>query len=271
VHYQVGIVAPEVSVLWRFVIAIPITFAVARFRGERLRFKPADHLSFAAMGTSLFAAFFALSIYAAAFIPSGLISVVMSLVSVVNVGLSARFLGIPISRRIALGGLLGVIGVAAVFSPQLVGTELNSRALIGLCISLTAMLCFCGGNIISARLQRRGITIFAANGYAMTYAGLVLLAIILLRGLPLQVDWSLSYVFSSLYLGVIMSVIASVSLLGLIGRIGADRASYSLVVTPIVALALSALIEGYSVSGFAIFGMALTILGNVLVLRRSKR
>jgi len=37
-HYQVGQVAPEVSVVWRFVIAAPVMFCIAALRGERLWF-----------------------------------------------------------------------------------------------------------------------------------------------------------------------------------------------------------------------------------------
>ena len=44
-HYQVGEVAPEVSIVWRFVIAAPLMLAFAAWRGERLAFGLADRKS----------------------------------------------------------------------------------------------------------------------------------------------------------------------------------------------------------------------------------
>ena len=84
-HYQVGVVAPEVSVLWRFVIAAPVMLAIAAIRGERLRFPLRDHLWLALLGLTLFCTNFLLFYYAAQWVTSGLLSVVFSLASIINV------------------------------------------------------------------------------------------------------------------------------------------------------------------------------------------
>jgi drug/metabolite transporter (DMT)-like permease len=105
-HYQVGVVAPEVSVVWRFLLAAPIMFALAWARGERLRFGPRDHLAFLGLGIALFCTNFALFYYGAKWIASGLLAVIFSLASVINVWLGALVLGAPVDRRVALGGAL---------------------------------------------------------------------------------------------------------------------------------------------------------------------
>ena len=69
-------VAPEVSVLWRFVIAAPFMLAIAAMRGEQLRFPLRDHLWLALLGVTLFCTNFVLFYYAAQWITSGLLSVV---------------------------------------------------------------------------------------------------------------------------------------------------------------------------------------------------
>lgn len=48
-HYQVGTVVPEVSVVWRFAIAAPLMFVLAALRGESLRYRLADHRFFIAL------------------------------------------------------------------------------------------------------------------------------------------------------------------------------------------------------------------------------
>ena len=59
------------------------------------------------------------------------------------------------------------------------------------------------------------------------------------------------------------------SYLTLLGRIGADRAAYATVLFPIVALALSTWFEGFQWTLLAALGVALVLLGNVLILTKS--
>ena len=128
-HYQVGMVAPEVSVLWRFVIAAPCMLAIAAIRGEQFRFPLRDHLWLALLGLTLFCTNFVLFYYAAQWVTSGLLSVVFALASIINIVLGALLLGTPIDRRTVIGAFLGVGGLAAMFYPQLASTDLNSQML----------------------------------------------------------------------------------------------------------------------------------------------
>ena len=47
---QVGIVAPEMSVLWRFVLAAGVMWVWVLATGKPMRFSIADHLRFAVLG-----------------------------------------------------------------------------------------------------------------------------------------------------------------------------------------------------------------------------
>ncbi len=71
-----------------------------------------------------------------------------------------------------------------------------------------------------------------------------------------------------LYLAVGATVLAFAAYLALLRRIGAARAGYSTVLFPIVALAISTVVEGYVWTVFAALGVALALAGNVLVLRQ---
>lgn len=270
-HYQLGNVAPEISVFWRFALAAPVMLAFAAWRGESLRFALSDHLVFLALGVTLFSVNFTLFYYGGQTITSGLLAVIFSLASVVNVGLGAFFLGTPIDRRVVTGAALGFFGVAAMFYPQLVGTQFNHAALIGLILCIVGTLLFCIGNMISARLQKRGVPVFAASGWGMVYGAAALAVFAALRGEPFVIESTVRYLAGLLYLALIGSVMAFACYLTLLGRIGADRAAYSTVMFPVVALLVSTVLEGYVWTPPAAFGLIAVLAGNLLVLRPARR
>jgi drug/metabolite transporter (DMT)-like permease len=271
IHYQVGQVPPEVSVMWRFALAAPVMLAFAALRGERLAYALADHARFVALGLALFCTNFVLFYYGGLYLASGLLAVIFSLASVINIVLGAAVLGMPIDARVAAGGILGFLGIAAMFYPQLAGTALNTGALIGLALSVAGTLSFCTGNMISARLQRRSIPVFAASGYGMVYGAVALALFSALRGHSFAIEWTPAYLLSLTYLALIGSVMAFACYLTLLGRIGADRAAYSTVMFPVVALVVSTFVEDYRWTLPAVIGLAAVLAGNLLVLRAPKK
>jgi drug/metabolite transporter (DMT)-like permease len=264
---QLGEVSPEVSTLWRFLLAAPLMWLWALARGDTLAYPAADHRRFAAAGALMFSSNFVLFLYGGQYLPSGLLAVVFSLVSILNLLLGAAFLGQPIMPRVAVGGVIGAAGIALLYSPQIAG-GVQRGALLGLAFCLAGTLSFCAGNLVSTAIQRRGVPLLAATAWGMTYGVAALAAIVLVRGQPLIVEWTPRYLGATLYLALFASVVAFASYLTLLRRIGAARAGYATVLFPIVALAVSTLVEGYRWTLPAILGAALALAGNVLVLRR---
>ena len=122
--------------------------------------------------------------------------------------------------------------------------------------------------MMSTVVQRRGVPLLSANAWGMTYGTLVLAGINLVRGNAFIIEPTLTYVGSLVYLAIGASVIAFASYLTLLRRLGAARAGYATVLFPIIALAVSTLLEGYVWTPLAVAGVALALAGNVLVLRR---
>lgn len=271
IHFQVGSVAPDVSVMWRFLIAGPVMMSVAAIRGDRLRFGARDHAMFALLGFLLFSLNFLLYYHAAAVLPSGLLSVVFSLASFFNVWLGALFLGAPVDRRVVAGGLLGAAGMAAMFYPQFAGHTFPRGAVVALGMSLAGTLAFCFGNIVSVQIRNRNIPVFAATGYAMLYGTAGLAAYALAHGHEFAVEWTPTYLIGLAYLSLIGSVLAFACYLTLLGRIGPDRAAYVTVLGPVVALAVSTAVENFQWTALAVAGLVAALAGNVLVLRPTKK
>ncbi len=265
---QVGVVAPEVSILWRFALAAMLMWGWVLWRGERLRFAAADHARFAAAGLFLFSLNFTLFYYGALTIPSGLLAVVFSLASIFNMGLGAVLLRQRIEPRVALGGLVGFAGIGLLFWPEIAKAGFDTGALAGLALCVAGTLCFCLGNMVSTVIQRRGVPLVSANTWAMSYGVAFLGIVSLVRGHAFIIEPTAAYLLGLVWLAVPASVVAFACYLSLLRRIGAARAGYATVLFPIVALAISTVVEGYAWTGLAALGAALALLGNVIVLTR---
>lgn len=269
-HYQVGQVAPTVSVVWRFAIAAPLMFALASLRGERLWFPLADHRYFLGLGAAIFSTNFVLFYSAAQYVASGLLSIAFSLASVGNVVLGALVFGARTERRVVVGGALGVIGVAAMFYPELGSLRLDSMALVGLALALGGTLSFCTGNMLSVAAQRRKLPIFASTAWSMMYGTVFVAMLALARGDAFTIEWTVTYLGGLAYLSVVASFVAFSVYFTLLGRIGAARTGYTTVLYPVVALLVSTFAEDYRWSLLAALGLAAVLVGNVLVLRAPK-
>ena len=157
IRAQLGVVAPEVSVLWRFMLAAALMVAFALWRGERLGgYAPTMHLRFAGTGLLLFCANFVLFYYGGLTVPSGLLAVVFSLASVMNLVLGAALLGNHIEPRVAAGGVVGFAGIGLLFWPQIAGVGFDRAAFVGLGLCIAGTLSFCLGNMLTSVIQRRG-------------------------------------------------------------------------------------------------------------------
>ncbi len=73
-----------------------------------------------------------------------------------------------------------------------------------------------------------------------------------------------------MYLIVLGSIVAFGAYLTLLGRIGAHRAGYAMVMFPVVALILSFFFEGLQITGNIVVGVAFVLLGNLFVLQRRR-
>jgi drug/metabolite transporter (DMT)-like permease len=267
---QLGVVSPEVSTLWRFMAAAALMWLWVAAARQPLAFGFTDHLRLAASGVLMFSSNFVLFLYGGQYLPSGLLAVVFSLASIVNLVLGALILGQRIEGRVAAGGALGAAGIGLLYWPQVAGAGFDPNALVGLGFCVAGTLSFCLGNMVSTVIQRRGLPLLSANAWGMAYGLATLTALSLARGQPFIVEWTPRYVGATLYLALFASVIAFACYLTLLRRIGAARAGYATVLFPIVALAISTFAEGYRWTAPALIGAALALAGNVLVLRKSR-
>ena len=175
--------------------------------------------------------------------------------------------GMPIAARALAGSVLGVVGIALLFLPELMAVRAGGGAAIGIAFGLGATLLATGGNLVTMRMQRRHLPIVETTAWGMGYGALIAAIVATLGGVTWTFDARVGYIASLAYLALFGSVVAFLAYLTLLKKAGAGPASYTSVVTPVVAMLFSTLLEGYRWSLPGVIGVALAVAGNVLVLR----
>lgn len=267
---QVGVVAPEVSVAWRFILAAAVMFGWVALSKRPVRFPLKDHLRFMVMGALIFSINFFMFYLGGRYLASGLLSVVFSLASIFNLVLGAVVFRQRIEPRVAAGAAIGFAGIGLVFWPEIAGVSFSHEAAIGLLCCTLGTLFFCSGNMMSTTIQRRGLPVVSTNAWGMAYGAAIMVAVGLVNGRTFTVEWTVPYLGGLVWLSVVSSVIAFACYLTLLGRIGAARAGYSTVIFPIFALMISTAFEGYVWTPLAVLGLACVIAGNLIVLTRKR-
>ena len=267
IKMQLGVVEPDVSVAYRYLLATAIIIAFCLATGRTLRLPLRHHPYIAAQGLFLFCLNYILFYHATYNLTTGVAAVVFSAIAVMNILNGAMLFGTAIDRRVASAAGLGLVGIALVFWRDLSALDLTSGPMIGLGLAVLATYSASLGNMASLRNQRAGLPVIEVNALGMAYGAVFTTAIVLFRGAPITFDPAPGYVGSLVYLALFCSVLAFGFYLTLLGRIGADRAAYAAVVFPLVALVISTFLEDFQWTAPALFGVALILGGNVLALR----
>jgi drug/metabolite transporter (DMT)-like permease len=99
----------------------------------------------------------------------------------------------------------------------------------------------------------------------MSWGAAMLAVVVAGRGLSFAPSSEPVYVGALLYLAAIGSALGFLVYLALVARIGPERAAYTTVLSPVIALAISWLLEGYRWSPWALIGAPLILIGNVVI------
>ena len=148
---QLGVVAPEVSIFWRFLVSSLMMLAITAFCGIRLRFEPGEHLRFLFLGMALFSTNFALFYNSSLYLASGLLAVILSMSSLVNVALVAAINRRPPPLPQVVAAIVGLVGLGLIFAPEF---KTLPTAGIAVVYGVLATFSFCIGNLLSSGSQR---------------------------------------------------------------------------------------------------------------------
>lgn len=268
IKFQLGVVDPTWSVSYRFILAGIILLSYSRIKKLNLHFSIYEHLRMLLQGAFLFGFNYWFVYIAEQELISALVAIMFSCIIFLNVFFGKIFLKKVAEKKVYVGATLGILGTLLLFKQELTGLGQEEIKTFHLTICFISVVIASLGNITSAYNQKTGLPVIQTNAFGMLYGGLMIGLIAFMTGTNISIDLSFNYLSSLLYLSVFGSIIAFGSYLTLIGKIGADKAGYVLVVIPVIAVALSVFFEDYLLGWHVFFGMILILAGNVIVLKK---
>jgi drug/metabolite transporter (DMT)-like permease len=269
IKFQLGDIPPSVSVCWRFALAAIAMALWCRARGLSLKLPRTQHVRLALLGSLMFCGNYELVYEAERHLTSGLVALIFSLLPLFNLLLAAVLLRRALPVRALIGACVGVTGVVITFWPDIVSFDLAKAGSVGLAAAAGGTLLASLGNMVAIGNSQRNVPVLPGTAIAMGYGALCCALLVIVRGDRFTIDLSAPYLLSLAYLALFGSVVAFGFYLTLLGRIGIERAAYSALLIPIVALIISHFFEGYEWDARLSFGLLFALGGNAITLMKS--
>ncbi len=266
IEFQLGVVEPEVSIVYRYGGASILLFGWAWLKGLPLRFDLRAHGWFVVLGLFLFCLNYIMAYRAQIYITSAMSAIAFSTIVWMNILLARVMFGVRPGGRVLVGAAIGILGIVVLFAPRVGQLSWSDEVLFGSMLAVSGAFAASFGNMASQKSQKLHLPIIQSNAWGMFYGALLTSGVCLIEGHSFAFEMTASYVISLAYLMVFGSIVAFGAYLTLLGRIGAHKAGYAMVMFPVVALVLSILFEGLQLDLPIIIGTALVLAGNVFVL-----
>lgn len=265
ITWQLGEVAPAVSVVYRFGLASAVLFGWCLVRGDRLR------LPWPAMRWVLLQGFFSFALSyvctytSEQYLVSALVAVLFALMVFWNPLCSRIAFGTPITWRTWAAGMVAMAGVTLLFYHSIEGAWSDivgggaGHFLLGLALAVTATIASSAGNVVVSKIREHSSNLLLTMAWSMFWGTAMVAFWALVTGQAFTLPQAPRYWAGLLYLSLFGSVIAFSAYFTLINRIGSQKAVYIGVVTPVISLLLSIQLEHYRPGPIEFLGMILCL------------
>jgi len=255
--------SPLTFLEWRYVISLVLLLALIRIGGATWPRSRASVGHIAIAGVLVHAGYLA-GVWTAIYLgmSAGLAALIVGLQPVLT-ALTGPWIGERVGARQWTGFVLGLAGVALVLSNRVSLTGLSGASVA---LSIMALLSITAGTLYQKRFcpsfdLRTGALIQYAAAFAVTLP----FALVFENG---RMDWGIPLVFALGWSAVVLSFGAIFLLFLLIRHGAATRVVGLFYLTPPVTALMAWMLFGESLSGSAIIGMAVAVLGVALVVRK---
>jgi drug/metabolite transporter (DMT)-like permease len=264
---QLRAAPPSWSIAWRFALAAAGMAVLVLVKGQSFRLTREGHAVAAIFGLTQFCLNFNLLYRAEAHLTSGLVAVLFGLLMLPNALLARLFLKHPLTLRFILGTLVALGGIALLLLHEARIAPLDGKVGLGLALTAGSILAASAANVLQASEPSRRQPILPLLAWALIWGALANLVVAWVTSGPPVLPLDGRYLGGLFYLGILGSVVTFPLYFQLVRDLGPGRAAYNGVAVPIVAMAISTLLEGYRWSLLAAVGAVLALLGMVIALR----
>lgn len=264
---QIVAVPLEWTIVWRFALSAVAMCALAWFRGESLRLPEGGQRIAVLVGLAQFCANYQFVYQSERVLTSGLVAVFYALLILPNAVLSRVFLGTRVSRGFLGGSLVAVCGIALLLLHEARMAPAGGAVGKGIWLCVLGLFAASAANVLQAAPAARRGAVVPLLAWAMIWGALIDAGLAFVMAGPPVMDWRPSYLGGVAYLALLGSVVTFPLYFHLIRELGAARAAYTGVATPVFAMALSTVFEGYRWTMLAAAGSVLALVGLLLALR----
>lgn len=174
-----------------------------------------------------------------------------------------------ISRRIYIGGLLGIISVGVILYPEL--DHLSGGFVKGILLAILGTVMTSIGDVLSLHNSKKNVNPILANTVGMLGAVVFLSCFTLVRGDIYILPQVLNFWVGLLYLSVFASFLAWLFYLKLIKSIGAAESGYMVATFPAIGGLASVLMGESQMRLSLIVGIVLACVGAYIALRKPRK
>lgn len=258
----------EVSLLYRTLIAFVLFAALywVKIRPKRQALPRQQLWTVMGFGVCSFALAYWLLYYATIYSNAAVVTLVFSLKVVVTPLLIGGLFKTPIGRRVYLGGMLGIVGVAVVVLPN--GHSLSADFKWGMALAVAGTLVAAVGDTFSHYNNQHHVEPITANTIGMLTALIVVSVLVWATGKSLHLPHVVHYWAGLLYLAVMASFLAWLMYVYLIRSIGVVKGSYMVALFPAIGGTASVLLGETALSVGLVLGIALAMVGAVVALAK---
>lgn len=237
---QITVVTAEASVFNRFLQAAPISILVGRlwfkdFIPMTLRM----HIQLFLIGLFMYGAFYWFSYRSIEYVPSGIISVIMSMMLLTNAVFCRIFLKEKIKKNTVYSMFFCTLSLLLLFYDDVLDVDGLEGAIKGFSLSIFAICCYSIGTVFLRGFDFKGLSSASISGYAMMYGGIISLISALMRADSVFFDFSIGYILPLVYLGTILTPFVMISYIFISKNYSATLAAAMWIIMPIVGIMLS--------------------------------
>ncbi len=272
IKFQIDSTTPIAGVFYRYVLAALMMFAVnILFIKKTLRYPWANHKFFMLQGLFNFCLNYILTYISEESINSGLVALTFtSLIYFNMLGMKLLYKK-DISKNVIYGAIMGFVGIIFLFWREISNFSADRLTVMGIIIGIVATFCASIGNMFAYKNHQLKVPVMTFNAWGMLYGAVFSLIIGLIKGESFFFPTTQSFLLSLMYLAFFGTVVAFWAYQTLVGTIGADRAAYTSIISPVIAIVISSVFENVIFTPQLFIGILLCFFGNLLALRKNQK